>query len=198
MKILTRSLAISGVVLLVAIPQLKAGQAPGSEDVPDIPISSHDRVYSCDQTSNTVSVYDPSTNRLLGVIRLGDPAPENLSPLSALLLEPERSGWGRKLVVILSFSSEAFSQGPLYTARFGSDHCTYLARRVDKMNLMATDQVTRGKRLKRFERMVRAYRVRPENGQWIVKKLGGKSRIFSAKEETLGVAKKKGSPARVG
>ena len=49
------------------------------------------------------------------------------------------------------------------------------------MNLMAADQVTRGKRLKRFERMVRAYRVRPENGQWIVKKLGGKSRIFSAK-----------------
>src|SRR6266403_5684128 len=81
MKILTRSLAISGVVLLVANPQLKAGQAPGSADVPDIPISSHDRVYTCDQTSNTVSVYDPSTNRLLGVIRLGDPAPQNLSPL---------------------------------------------------------------------------------------------------------------------
>jgi hypothetical protein len=74
----------------------------------------------------------------------------------------------------------------------------YLARRVDKMNLIATDQVTRGKRLKRFERMVRAYRVRPENGQWIVKKLGGKSRIFSAKDEAIEVAKRKAASECVG
>ena len=47
----------------------------------DIPISSHDRVYAADQTSNTVSVIDPSTNKLLGVIRLGDPLPGALSPL---------------------------------------------------------------------------------------------------------------------
>jgi YVTN family beta-propeller protein len=48
---------------------------------PDIPISSHDRVYAADQTSNTVSVIDPSTNQLLGVIRLGEPVPASLSPL---------------------------------------------------------------------------------------------------------------------
>src|ERR1700740_3375980 len=48
---------------------------------PDIPISSHDRVYAADQTSNTVSVIDPSSNTLLGVIRLGDPVPGALSPL---------------------------------------------------------------------------------------------------------------------
>ena len=48
---------------------------------PDIPISSRDRVYTADQTSNTVSVIDPSTNRLLGVIKLGDPVPGALSPL---------------------------------------------------------------------------------------------------------------------
>src|SRR6266581_2021071 len=47
----------------------------------DIPISNHDRVYAADQTSNTVSVIDPSSNRLLGVIRLGDPVPGALSPL---------------------------------------------------------------------------------------------------------------------
>jgi YVTN family beta-propeller protein len=47
----------------------------------DIPISSHDRVYAANQTSNTVSVIDPSTNKLLGVIRLGDPVPGALSPL---------------------------------------------------------------------------------------------------------------------
>jgi len=56
-----------------------AQQAPW--DRPDIPISSRDRVYTADQTSNTVSVIDPSTNRLLGVIKLGDPVPGALSPL---------------------------------------------------------------------------------------------------------------------
>lgn len=47
----------------------------------DIPVSNHDRVYAADQTSNTVSVIDPSSNKLLGVIRLGDPVPGALSPL---------------------------------------------------------------------------------------------------------------------
>ena len=40
-----------------------------------------DRVYSADQTSNTVSVIDPATDRLLGVIPLGAPTPTALSPL---------------------------------------------------------------------------------------------------------------------
>lgn len=40
-----------------------------------------DRVYSADQNSNTVSVIDPSSNRLLGQIRLGNPRPDILSPL---------------------------------------------------------------------------------------------------------------------
>jgi YVTN family beta-propeller protein len=48
---------------------------------PDVPVSGHDRVYAADQTSNTVSVIDPSSNKLLGVIRLGDPVPAALSPL---------------------------------------------------------------------------------------------------------------------
>jgi len=56
-----------------------AQQAPWGR--PDIPISSHDRVYAANQTSNTVSVIDPSTNKLLGLIRLGDPVPGALSPL---------------------------------------------------------------------------------------------------------------------
>jgi YVTN family beta-propeller protein len=46
-----------------------------------LPVSSHDRVYVADQTSNTVSVIDPSSNTLLGVIRLGQPAPGSLTPL---------------------------------------------------------------------------------------------------------------------
>src|SRR6202035_1684843 len=56
-----------------------AQQAPWAR--PNVPLSSHDRVYTADQTSNTVSVIDPSENKLLGVIRLGDPVPGALSPL---------------------------------------------------------------------------------------------------------------------
>lgn len=70
---------------LVLVPALFfpafAGQAPGAANAPDIPISSRDRVYLSDQTSNTVSVVDPASQKLLGVIRLGDPTPGNLSPL---------------------------------------------------------------------------------------------------------------------
>jgi len=40
--------------------------------------------------------------------------------------------------------------------------------------------------------------VRPENGQWIVKKLGGKSRIFSGKDEAIEVAKRKAALEHVG
>src|ERR1700757_1628659 len=58
-----------------------AGQAPYGAAAPDIPISSHDRVYTAGQFSNTVSVVDPSTNTFLGAIRLGDPSPHNFSPL---------------------------------------------------------------------------------------------------------------------
>lgn len=56
-----------------------AQQAPWGRG--DTPISPADRVYVADQTSNTVSVIAPSANKLLGVIRLGDPVPAALSPL---------------------------------------------------------------------------------------------------------------------
>ncbi|HEV3100693.1 MAG TPA: YncE family protein [Candidatus Udaeobacter sp.] len=66
-------------LFLCLLPCAFAQQAPWAR--PDIPISSHDRVYAADQTSNTVSVIDPAENKLLGVIRLGDPVPGALSPL---------------------------------------------------------------------------------------------------------------------
>jgi YVTN family beta-propeller protein len=40
-----------------------------------------DRVYTADQTSNTISVIDPATNKLLGSIHLGQNVPAALSPL---------------------------------------------------------------------------------------------------------------------
>src|SRR3978361_948623 len=58
-----------------------AGQAPGAASASDIPVSHHDRIYAAEQFSNTVSVTDPVDNKLLGVIRLGDPSPANFSPL---------------------------------------------------------------------------------------------------------------------
>ena len=65
-------------LLCLSTPAI-AQQAPWARS--DTPISSHDRVYTADQTSNTVSVIDPAENKLLGVIRLGDPVPGALSPL---------------------------------------------------------------------------------------------------------------------
>jgi YVTN family beta-propeller protein len=65
--------------LFCLIASAAAQQSPWGR--PDIAVSSHDRVYAADQTSNTVSVIDPSSNKLLGVIRLGDPVPGALSPL---------------------------------------------------------------------------------------------------------------------
>lgn len=67
------------VAALAPVPSAFAQQVPWGQA--NTPISSHDRVYGADQTSNTVSVIDPSSNKLLGVIRLGDPVPGALSPL---------------------------------------------------------------------------------------------------------------------
>src|SRR6476646_2394386 len=66
---------------LVGAHSVWAGQAPEAAGSADIPISHRDRVYAAEQFSNTVSVTDPVDNKLLGVIRLGDPVPGNLSPL---------------------------------------------------------------------------------------------------------------------
>jgi DNA-binding beta-propeller fold protein YncE len=45
------------------------------------PPGAHDRVYTADQTSNTVSVFDPVAGKLLGVIPLGAPRTDVLSPI---------------------------------------------------------------------------------------------------------------------
>jgi DNA-binding beta-propeller fold protein YncE len=66
---------------VLAVPSAWAGQSPGAASDPDAPISHRDRVYAAEQFSNTLSVTDPVDNKLLGVIRLGDPQPANLSPL---------------------------------------------------------------------------------------------------------------------
>ncbi|MBP0587931.1 hypothetical protein J8J22_23000, partial [Mycobacterium tuberculosis] len=79
LKLFTITLLI-GTAVAGLVPAL-AGQVPGLASAPDVPVSHRDRVYAAEQFSNTVSVTDPVDNKLLGVIRLGDPQPGNLSPL---------------------------------------------------------------------------------------------------------------------
>jgi YVTN family beta-propeller protein len=85
-----------------------AGQVPGAAGAPDIPITSQDRVYMSDQTSNTVSVVDPATGTLLGVIRLGDPLPGSLNPRYKAQLLVHGMGFSpdhRTLVVVSTASN---------------------------------------------------------------------------------------------
>ena len=82
--IVTQQQEIQVMRLRLATLQTGGASAPPEkkQDAPaSIPVSEKDRVYTGDQTSNTVSVINPSSNKLLGVIRLGDPVPGALSPL---------------------------------------------------------------------------------------------------------------------
>lgn len=70
--------------LLAALATVAAlGQASAQSPYTRVtPVSARDRVYTGDQVSNTVSVIDPSTDRLVGQIPLGVQRPYVLSPLS--------------------------------------------------------------------------------------------------------------------
>jgi len=109
-------------------PSAWAGQAPGLASVPDIPISHRDRVYAAEQFSNTVSVIDPADNKLLGVIRLGQPLPANLSPLYTGQLLVHGMGFSpdhRTLAVVsIGSNSVAF----IDTATNAVKHVTYVGR----------------------------------------------------------------------
>jgi YVTN family beta-propeller protein len=105
-----------------------AGQAPGSAADPDIAISHRDRVYSAEQFSNTVSVTDPVDNRLVGVIRLGDPQPGNFSPLykGQLLVHGMGFSPDHKTIAVVSIGSNSVTF--IDTATNAVRHTTYLGR----------------------------------------------------------------------
>jgi len=113
-------LAASGAVL--------AGQAPYGSAASDIPLSSHDRVYTSDQFSNTVSVVDPETNTLLGVIRLGDSSPANLSPLykGQLLVHGMGFSPDRRTIGVVSIGSNSVTF--IDTTTNAIKHVTYVGR----------------------------------------------------------------------
>jgi YVTN family beta-propeller protein len=105
-----------------------AGQAPVAAASPDIPIGHHDRIYAAEQFSNTVSVIDPVDNKLLGVIRLGDPQPGNFSPLYKGQVLVHGIGYSpdHKTLAIVSIGSNSVSF--IDTATNAVRHITYVGR----------------------------------------------------------------------
>ncbi|UPK32703.1 YncE family protein [Bradyrhizobium sp. 186] len=105
-----------------------AGQAPGALSSPDIPISHHDRIYAAEQFSNTVSVTDPVDNKLLGVIRLGDPQPLNFSPLYKGQVLVHGMGYSpdHHTLAVVSIGSNSVTF--IDTATNAVKHVTYVGR----------------------------------------------------------------------
>jgi YVTN family beta-propeller protein len=115
-------------VLLLAGAEAEAGQPPFAASAPEFPVSGRDRVYAAEQFSNTVSVIDPSTNKNLGVIRLGDPQPMNLSPLyrGQVLVHGLGFSPDRRTLAVVSIASNSVTFVDTATNRV--KHTTYLGR----------------------------------------------------------------------
>ena len=132
-----RRLVTVFVFVLALTSFASAGQVPYTATAPDVPLSHHDRVYTADQFSNTVSVIDPADNKLLGVIRLGTPpmtttpglpAPGALSPLyrDQLLVHGMGFSPDRRTLVVISITtnSATFIDTETNTVK----HVTYFGR----------------------------------------------------------------------
>jgi len=127
MKILSFIVASELVLALVAVRPAFAGQAPFSSAAPDVPISHRDRVYAAEQYSNTVSVTDPASNRLLGVIRLGDFI-GTLSPLyrGQLLVHGMGFSPDRRTIAVVAIGTNSVIFIDTQTNRI--KHVTYVGR----------------------------------------------------------------------
>ena len=123
-KILVSALLASSAIATAAF----AGQAPGKAASPDVAVSHKDRVYAAEQFSNTVSVTDPVDNRLLGVIRLGDPQPGNFSPLykGQVLVHGMGFSPDHKTLAVVSIGSNSVTF--IDTATNAVKHTTYVGR----------------------------------------------------------------------
>src|SRR6266404_3000968 len=127
MKRIYLTILLAATILAVAIPA-RAGQAPGAASDPEVTVSHRDRVYAAEQFSNTVSVTDPADNKLLGVIRLGDPQPANLSPLykGQLLVHGMGFSPDHHTIAVVSIGSNAVTF--IDTATNAVKHITYIGR----------------------------------------------------------------------
>ncbi|RZL68663.1 MAG: YncE family protein [Variovorax sp.] len=112
----------------MAASSARAGQAPGAAAVADVPVSHRDRIYAAEQFSNTVSVTDPVDNKLLGVIRLGDPSPGNFSPLyrGQVLVHGMGFSPDHKTLAVVSIGSNSVTF--IDTATNAVRHTTYVGR----------------------------------------------------------------------
>ncbi len=110
----------------------RARRMPGRRRLPPVRrifrSMDRDRVYAAEQFSNTVSVIDPSTNKNLGVIRLGDPQPMNLSPLykGQVLVHGLGFSPDRKTLAVVSIASNSVTFVDTATNRV--KHTTYVGR----------------------------------------------------------------------
>jgi YVTN family beta-propeller protein len=120
--------ALFASTLFAASGFARAGQAPSKASDPDVPVSHHDRVYVAEQFSNTVSVTDPVDNRLLGVIRLGEPQPGNMSPLyhGQVLVHGMGYSPDHKTIAVVSIASNSVTF--IDTATNAMRHVTYVGR----------------------------------------------------------------------
>jgi DNA-binding beta-propeller fold protein YncE len=128
MQRILRMVTLLGSAWLAASAPALAGQVPGAASAPDIPISHRDRVYSAEQFSNTVSVTDPVDNKLLGVIRLGDPLPASFSPLyrGQLLVHGLGFSPDHRTIAVVAIGSNAVNF--IDTATNSVKHITYVGR----------------------------------------------------------------------
>ncbi|WP_411281552.1 cytochrome D1 domain-containing protein [Gemmatimonas sp.] len=114
------------------MPTATAPQTGGVVQAPALPgapgTSSRDRVYTADQTSNTVSVIDAGTNTLLGTIALGDARPNVLGALYNKQIDVHGLGFSPDgtLLSVISVTSNAVTiietatnrvRGTLYVGR---------------------------------------------------------------------------------
>src|SRR6267154_220850 len=125
-RTLLTTILLASIILLPGA--VWAGQAPGAASDPDSPLSHRDRVYAAEQFSNTVSVTDPADNKLLGVIRLGDPQPGNFSPLyrGQLLVHGMGFSPDHKTIAVVSIGSNSVTF--IDTATNVVKHTTYVGR----------------------------------------------------------------------
>jgi YVTN family beta-propeller protein len=126
-RIVLTATLLAGIFLAASAP-VGAGQAPGKDSDPDVPISHRDRVYVAEQFSNTVSVTDPVDNKLLGVIRLGDPQPGNLSPLYRGQLLVHGMGYSpdHRTIAVVAIGTNSITF--IDTATNATKHVTYVGR----------------------------------------------------------------------
>jgi YVTN family beta-propeller protein len=111
---------------LLCAALLAASAGAGADAL--VPVTHRDRVYAAEQFSNTVSVTDPASNSLLGVIRLGDPAPGYISPLykGQVLVHGLGFSPDHRTLAVVSIGSNSVTF--IDTATNSIKHTTYVGR----------------------------------------------------------------------